>query len=76
MSYALKYFVFQVNIINNMCYKNTFSNVFGSNLDCFSLHSTHLSSIILVSMYDNPSLIISLELAFLYIFNDSKTCDD
>ena len=52
------------------------SVLFGTNFDWFSLHSAHLSSINLVSVYDSPcpilckSVITSLEPVFLYIFSD------
>ena len=75
-------FYFPVNIINNMCNKNPFVKVFGTKLDCFLLHSTHLSlTLNLVSVYRNlltslcKSVVISNEPVFLNMFNDSKTCD-
>ena len=77
----VKCFFFPVNIINNMCNKNPFVKVFGTKLDCFLLHSTHLSLTNLVSVYHNlstslcKSVVISLEPVFLNMFNDSTTCD-
>ena len=55
--------------------------LFSTNLDCFLLHSTHLFSINLVSVYDNPWVVYASRSLFhlnlfLYIFNDSKTCNN
>ena len=57
------------------------SILFETNFDWFSLHSAHLSSINLVSVYDSPcpilckSVITSFEPVILYIFSDNHTCE-
>ena len=54
------------------------SILFGSIFDWFPLHSAHLSSINLASVYVSPcpilckSVIISLKPVFLYMFSDNK----
>ena len=82
VSIPLNVLLFQ-SILSTTCVARTPSlKWFGTNLDFSLLYSTHLSSINLVSVYDNswPSLcksvIISLEPVFPYIFNDSESCDN
>ena len=54
----------------------------GTILEVFSLHSAHLSSITVVSVYDIPcpnlckSFTITLDPVFLYSINDKSTCDN